>query len=374
MNIETEITTMKTILIAHNYSEISFSAMSYHLAQHLANLGNEVIFISQDPYFAEKVTVIKNQGKITICSWPTKKRPTSLRDFFWYAKIHLHYKPDIIIGHFVGSNITVSVSKFLSLGKVKTYEYYHTLSAQLMADQKKSTIKQKVLFIRKKIFYKLLCDVIICPSELTKTDLKLFYGLNKGLVLLNPMVDRFKNKLINTEDSILISYLGRLDQSKGVLDLVEAYLEYKKNVKHSKIILNIAGTGSQEIKIKELVKNNNEIHYFGGLNYDDIDAYLNNIHFAIIPSKFDNLPTVGLEAMMNQTPLLISNTTGLTHYLNEGIECFKFDATIDGMVSLFAKVEANFDSYEKMSVAARSTFLKTFSMDMYCKHFSEIIL
>ncbi|TDE02033.1 glycosyltransferase family 4 protein [Flavobacterium sandaracinum] len=365
---------MKTILIAHNYSEISFSAMSYHLAQHLANLGNEVVFISHDPYFADKMSVIKKQGKITICSWPTKKRPTSLRDFFWYAKIHLHYKPDIIIGHFVGSNITVSVSKFLSLGKVKTYEYYHTLSAQLMADQKKTSIKQKVLFIRKKIFYKLLCDVIICPSELAKADLKSFYGLNKGFVLLNPMIDRFKNKIISTEESILISYLGRLDQSKGVLDLIEAYLRYKEKVKYSKIILNIAGTGSQEIKIKELVKSNMGVHYFGGLNYDQIDAYLINSHFAIIPSKFDNLPTVGLEAMMNQTPLLISNTTGLTHYLNDGVECFKFDATIDEMVSLFAKVEDNFNSYQQMSIAARSTFLNTFSMDMYCKNFAEIIL
>jgi glycosyltransferase involved in cell wall biosynthesis len=364
---------MKTIFIAHNYSEISFSAMSYHLAQHLANLGNEVVFISHDPYFAEKVTVKKNQGKIIICSWPTKKRPTSLRDFFWFAKIYLHYKPDIIIGHFVGSNITVSVSKFLSLGKVKTYEYYHTLSAQLMADQKKKSIKQKVLFFRKKIFYKLLCDVIICPSELAKTDLKLFYGLNKGFVLLNPMVDRFQNKLINTEDSILISYLGRLDQSKGVLDLIEAYLEYKKNVKHSKIILNIAGTGSQEIKIKELVKNNNEIHYFGGLNYDQIDAYLINSHFTIIPSKFDNLPTVGLEAMMNQTPLLISNTTGLTRYLNDGIECFKFDPTVDGMVALFRRVEEEFDGRNQMGNHSRNTFSEKFSMENYCTTFEKMI-
>jgi hypothetical protein len=36
---------MKTILIAHNYSEVSFSVMSYQLAHHLANEGHFVVFI-----------------------------------------------------------------------------------------------------------------------------------------------------------------------------------------------------------------------------------------------------------------------------------------------------------------------------------------
>lgn len=110
---------MKTIVIAHNYSESSFATMSYHLSHHLANLGNRVIFISHHPYFSEKQIIKKGKGEVIVCSWPTEKRPTSIKDFFWYAKLYLKYKPEIVIGHFVGSNITVSVSKILSFGKVK---------------------------------------------------------------------------------------------------------------------------------------------------------------------------------------------------------------------------------------------------------------
>ena len=54
---------MKTILIAHNYSEVSFSAMSYHLAHHLATLGHQVIFVSHQPYFFEDQVVKKKNGK-----------------------------------------------------------------------------------------------------------------------------------------------------------------------------------------------------------------------------------------------------------------------------------------------------------------------
>ena len=76
---------------------------------------------------------------------------------------------------------------------------------------------------------------------------------------------------------------------------------------------------------------------------------------------------------MNQTPLLISNTTGLTHYLTEGLECFKFDSTIDAMIELFEKVEHHFNLQEQMGMNARTTFLTTFSMNNYCDTFSKIV-
>lgn len=365
---------MKTILIAHNYSEVSFSAMSYHLAHHMANLGHQVIFVSHQPYFSEVQVVKKGNGKIIICSWPTTKRPTLIRDFIWYVSVYFKYKPEVIISHFVGSNISVSVSKLLSFGKVKTFEYYHTLTDQLLADAKKISIKQKMLFFRKKIFYSLFCDVVICPSALAKKDLEDFYFIDKGFALLNPVKDRFKNKLSINPDTITISYLGRLDPSKGVVDLITAFTVYKNKVPNSKIILNIAGTGSQELEVKEMIKDNLAIHYLGGLPYDAIDDYLNKSHFLIIPSKFDNLPTVGLESMMNQTPLLLSNTIGLASYLTEGKECFKFEPNVDSMVSLFDKIENNFHLYEQMSFNARSTFLDKFGIDTYCNAISNLIL
>lgn len=364
---------MKTIVIAHNYSESSFATMSYHLSHHLANLGNRVIFISHHPYFSDEQIIKKGKGEVIVCSWPTKKRPTSIKDFFWFAKLYLKYKPEIVIGHFVGSNITVSVSKIMSFGKVKTIEYYHTLSTQILEDLSKISLKQRLLFVRKKIFYKLFCDLMICPSELAKKDLEDYFGIPKGFVVLNPMMDRFKVKTVLSSDPIVISYLGRLDASKGVKDLIIAFKAYKMKFKDSKMTLNITGAGSQGNIIQALAENNESIHFMGGLSYDKIDAYLNKSHFIIIPSKFDAFNVVGIESMMNQTPLLISNTTGLAHYLTEGKECFKFAPTIDSMVELFDKVENNFHLQEQMGINARTTFITVFNMNNYCDVFSKII-
>jgi glycosyltransferase involved in cell wall biosynthesis len=364
---------MKTIIIAHNYSESSFAAMSYHFAHHLAMLGNRVVFISHQPYITKELVIKKGKGEIIVLSWPTTNRPTTLNDFFWFAKLYFKYKPEIVIGHFVGSNITVSVSKILSFGNVKTFEYYHTLSTQILADLHNLTLKQRLFFLRKKVFYKCFCDTLICPSELAKNDLNTFFEIKKGIVLINPMVDRFTAKAVLPVDSIIISYLGRLDSSKGVIDLIYAFEAHKNKFPNSKIILNIAGTGSQKKTIEGLLENNGAINFLGGLSYDKIDDYLNKSHFVIIPSKFDAFNVVGIEAMMNQTPLLISNGTGLSKYLTDEKECYKFDPNIESIIELFGRVEHHFELQEQMGVNARATFASKFTIKNYCDTFSKII-
>ena len=43
-------------------------------------------------------------------------------------------------------------------------------------------------------FYLFFCDKIICPSHLAKKDLSDYFQINKGIVVLNPMQDRFEIK------------------------------------------------------------------------------------------------------------------------------------------------------------------------------------
>lgn len=296
---------MKTVLIAHNYNKSTFANMSYQLAHHLANKGLRVIFISHKPFFEEIIKLKVGKGAIIVFSWPTKKRPVSIKDFLWFSKIYLKYKPKIVLGHFVGSNISILASKLLSFGKVKTYIYYHALSKQLSIDNSNTVNRKAFLFNRKKVFYKLFCDKIICPSELAKEDLNTHFNLHNGVVIPNPMEDRFieTNKRFD-KNSIIISYLGRLDGSKGIIDLVEAFKSYISENKKTKLVLKIAGSGAKEESLKDKIKDSHNIEFYGSLAYKDVDDYINKSHFMIIPSKYDNLPTVGLESLMNACSLI----------------------------------------------------------------------
>jgi glycosyltransferase involved in cell wall biosynthesis len=364
---------MKTVLIAHNYTPASFAIMSYSLANYLAQNGYNVVFISHRPYFEKEEIVLFEKGKLIITSWSSLKRPTGLKDYIWFAKLYFKFKPDVVIGHFVGSNISIALSKLFSFGKVKTFEYYHTLSTQLKGDVKQDFFKQKLLYLRKLIFYNLFCDTIICPSAKAKLDLKVHYKVDKSVVLLNSMVDRFSEKTKISTNEIVISYLGRLDQSKGIVELINAFEIYKSQNQHSKIILNIAGSGSLSTFVNETSKTIEGLQFYDFLAYHNVDSYLNASHFVIIPSKIDNLPTVGLEALMNQTPLLVSYQTGLSDYLIDGASCYKFDPSEKGILSLFHKVETNFFEHTKMEFSARAEYIKQFSIKTYCENFYKLI-
>ena len=185
------------------------------------------------------------------------------------------------------------------------------------------------------------------------------------------MADRFISKSISI-GKINIAYLGRLDPSKGVQDLVAAFKSYIDKTPDSKLILYIAGAGILESAILKSIQGYPAIIFKGKLAYQQIDEYLSSSHYTIIPSKFDNFCMVGLESMMNQTPLLISNTVGLSEYLVDGKECFKFDSNVDSMVEVFKRVEHNLD-LPTMSLNARATFKAHFSLDIYCEKMAQLV-
>jgi len=221
---------MQTILIAHNYTLNNFSAMSYTLANYLANLGYRVIFISHAPKFYQKESYKVGKGEIIVYSWVSKNRPTTLKDFFWYIKLHLKYKPKTVIGHFVGGNISIMTSKMLSFGRTKTFDYYHTITGAHNEDLNLKLLKYRWFIFRKKLFYHLFCNHIICPSEISKKDLKNFYNYKNGVVIVNPMLDRYvESKAIKDTNNIIISYLGRFEPTKGIVELINAFNEYVIN-------------------------------------------------------------------------------------------------------------------------------------------------
>lgn len=366
---------MKTIIIAHNYNQNSFAAMSCELADWLCKQGNRVIFISHEPFFEiPKSTKIGN-GELIICSWKTAKRPTNFENVLHFLRIYFKYKPQIVIGHFVGSNIAILVSKIMSVGLCKTFEYYHTLSGAIQCDQNQIFGSKNWRFYRKKLFYNIFCTQLICPSKMAEKDLKDYFGLKNATVILNPLQNRYLfDTSILTSDKIEILFLGRLAPTKGVLEMINAFLWYENKFPNTKLNLKIAGQGPLRDEVLKLIKTTTKISFLGSINYNFVDNAIKKSHFVIIPSMFDAFNMVGVEAMMNKVPILISTKTGLTAYLKDGHDCFIFEPSLDGIFNVFVRVESNFDQQNKMGESANKTFLKYFGMQSYCQQMSDLIL
>ena len=359
---------MKTIFIIHNYTESTVASMSYYLAHYLSSRNYKVIFISHKPFFKESF----EDKNVVVYSWPNGNRPTSLTAALWYSKLFFKYNPNLIICHFGGVNLSVILSKIFSLNKIKTFASYDTLSSQIELDSSRNKFFSMVLKFRKKIIYSFFCNQIICPSELAVNDLHSYFKIDKGIKILNPMVDRFKNEKYES-NNIVISFLGRIDKSKGVLLLVDAFNEYCKINPLTILELKIAGCGSEEVVLLDKISKNDRIRYEGALSYEKVDGFLNNSNFTIVPSLSDNLPTVGIESLMNGVPLLISSNTGLTLELENEINCFVFKPELKELILIFKKIESKKYNYFILKERSREIYKLKFSLESYYKNIEDLI-
>lgn len=363
---------MHTIFIAHNFKRESYNFMSYELAHYLAAKGWMVVFLSHNPRLENVKKIKYNKGEINVYSW-LSPRPTTFSDFLWFSKLYKQYRPDIILGHFVGANILAVGSKFMSLGKVKSLVYYHSLSKPLALDNPKKTFKAKFRFFRKKLFYNFFVDLIITPSKMGEDDFIRYYGLDKCQVLLNPIEDRFKGFSFHSKNELILGFLGRLDKSKGILGFIENFISYKLNNTDSILKLKIAGPGYLTEHIRKLALQYDFLQFEGSLNYEEIDDFISKSSFIVIPSISDNLTTVGLEALMNGVPIVISSGSGLSEYISDKKEGFKFNYGKEEIIEVFERLEHSSQYRNRMAVEARKTYLKLFSIEEYCDKMYQLL-
>ncbi len=362
----------ETILIAHNYTENSFASMSYYLAHYWAENGHDVVFISHKPYFIEPKIERTNSSYIYIYSWSSNSRPTKLNDIWHFAKIYIKHKPTKLIGHFVGANISIFVSKILSLGKVVTFDYYHTLSSQQYLDGNVSKFKK----FRKYFFYKFFVDIVLCTSQLALKDFQEIYKLSNGVHHLTPLPDRYKKDnhkkvavFLEKKDKLKLGFIGRIDKSKGIIELLNAF----KLLDEDKFELNIVGNGqlSQIFTQQEWILPN--LNYYGEISYDEIDNFIRKCDLIIIPSLSDNLVTVGIESLMNNVCLMLSKETGLVDYLEDN-ECVKINPESKQIYDKLNELFNNQLIIHETANCGRKKYEKVFSLTNYYKTMDKIAL
>jgi glycosyltransferase involved in cell wall biosynthesis len=366
---------MKKVMILHNYTEDSFAAMSYHLANDLSEKGHEVLFLSHRPYHAVPKQI---NPRLKVQCWSTYKRPTYRPSDLWLVvRLLLTFRPDIVIAHFAGSNLVTVLSKLLSFGRTRTYVYYHTLSSQVSTDltARGNPVIKRLLFrlltLRKGIFYRIFCDHVLPNSHLAYTDYVNYYGLNNGIEHITPLKDRYTGLKIDAAGPLRVAYLGRLDQSKGMDILLEAVRELKQAYGNS-IAFEFAGRGHFEQELKQLDAEG-LVSFIGFLDYDKVDAFLERNDVFLIPSYSDNLVTVGIEVMMKERCLIISRATGLSYYLKDGVDCLQIEPTRAAITERLQYLMEHREEVQRIADGGRQTFLDRFSIPSYLEFMNRIL-
>lgn len=190
----------------------------------------------------------------------------------------------------------------------------HSHSTTNKKEWKKNTLKQIL-----KPFSKIYATNYMCCSELAGRWLFGNKEYDKGNVyLLNNAIDldkfkyaekvrKNKRKELNiSDDTIVIGHIGRFVEQKNHRFLIDIFDELHKQNNDSLLLL--VGQGPLMEEIKEKVKNlglKDSVKFLGQRN--DINELYNAMDAFCLPSLYEGLPVVGVEAQASGLLCIFSN-------------------------------------------------------------------
>lgn len=280
------------------------------LAQHIDKSRFSVEVVCE-----EKGFLVDELVKINIPVHPIQisNRP-SLKSFFALRKIISKVNPSIIHSHggtagFYSRTCSIANSK---VGIVHTYHGIHYLNF------KKSFSKYLFRFIDRALLP--FTDFTICVAQ-NDFDLGLKNGIvkkEKSVIIKNGIdVNQFAsaNDLpVHDNKSIIVGSVGRLHLQKGYEYLIKSAEKILENNPNVRFV--IAGDGELKNELNELAKSVGVENVFTFLgNQNDIASVIKQFDVFVLPSLWEGLPLVLLEAMAAKKPIVATNVNGISEII-----------------------------------------------------------
>jgi glycosyltransferase involved in cell wall biosynthesis len=349
------------------------------ISQYLYNAGHEVVVITTQA--RQRNIIIKKINNISVYALPSTYLNlvtySLWRKFFWHLvhsfglisffrikKIIKTEKPDIVWTHnLVGLGLMI-----FWLLRQKNIRHFHTLhdiqllhpSGLLMRGQENviTSLASKTYQNITKILLSPTSE-IISPSKWllelhTKQDL---FIQNICQVISNPVVFSTPRPVIETRKSenFTFLYVGQVEHHKGISILIKAF----EKITEKKIRLIVVGEGSLLHELKE-VTNDSRIEFKGRLDRFGVREVMMQSDCLVVPSLcYENFPTVILEAMSAQLPVIGSGFGGIKEILldsqllfepNKENVCQKLLWAFEKSTELTSISKNIFSSFHKMSV------------------------
>src|SRR6266542_3595866 len=309
----------KRIIIVHNWHELGIDTQNHQLAHELSKK-NDVWFLSASRTGAKE---IKANDHLTVLEWPNK-RPTKLKDLWFCWNLFRKIKPDIVMAHFSGIRLSM-LGAWLAGVKYRV-AWYHILSQQLK-DIKNNKWSES-LMIKKFMAGYLFANYVVPFHEFGKRDAIKFLHKSAKKIFVIPngfsLTGREADKIEPYTATPVFLFLGRLQLYKGGDLIIKCFKKISE--KYPEVKLQIVGDGDKEQSWKELIKTlqlENIVEMPGKTSsYNLVFSYLEKAYALLVPSRFDNFPTVIIEAFSSGVPVIGSNAGGIPEMIKQGVDGF----------------------------------------------------
>lgn len=307
---------------------------TYELCKHLVSKGHNVNILMSGTIFNNNKFATNKDGinLIKIPYIPGRYIPVlrlfldelffNISAFLWLVRNNKNYN----LIHLQGRS-----GFFYSLFPQKTP---HITTYHGLVSKENKSINSDNLTLQYKLFYyisKFIEKVtlkksknLIVVSESLKEDIIEISDNNKQFTLIPNGVnipEIFEN--IHPKMN-LITFVGRVEKTKGVKDLIDAIENIDENIKCA-----IIGDGEYKKEISEYVNSNNKLKdkvwFLGSLASEEVSKWIHVSKVVVLPSYYETQGIVLLEANAHKKPVIASNINGINEIIQDGVNGLLFE-------------------------------------------------
>jgi len=195
-------------------------------------------------------------------------------------------------------------------------------------------------------------------------------GIEKTWVIPNAVDPRDYS---SRGDDGYILYAGRLSKVKGLMHLLEAFSQVQNEIDSNLLLV---GSGDEEQNLRRIVVlkgMQRRVHFVPIVGRKELAQYLSRCSVFVLPSIFECMPVVMLEAMASEKPVIASRIPGPGDVIEHGRNGLLFEKGDDvGLSSLLMETLGDRQLRLRLGRCARDTVLSNHTFEKIAVEYERV--
>lgn len=286
------------------------------------------------------------------------------------SKIIKNEKIRIVHAHDNTASLISYLTKRIFRLDIKVISHIHNCYPFL----KSNGINKKIdKYLRNRYDFNITCGKTVTDFYKDNTD---YFKEEKNLTLPNAMdiqyITNVNKKDIETviknykipRDKKILGFIGRLDEQKGIIPFIKDLSKYKDKFNDSVILL--VGNGSQEDEVKRLIKELGLDGLFILTGFQEkVNVFYPIIDVFFLPSLYEGLPMVLLEAMAFKKTIISMNVGSISEVINKNTGILIDAGDYDRFINELIRIKNNDNLSRVLGENAFKFIEGSFNIDIY---------
>ncbi|WP_114189459.1 glycosyltransferase [Microvirga aerophila] len=278
------------------------------------------------------------------------------------------FQPDILHLHSTIAGAVIRTCLLFVPGRPKVIYCPHSWAFT----REDSFLKNKAIAVVERLL-SYITDGIVCVSDCEKED-AVAAGIapSKCTVIANGVHHRPISALLNDRTSraqsapLKILFVGRFDRQKGFDVFIDVMKELRGNAEGLAI-------GSFVIDKSDPIKIPPNVVNLGWRSREEVQEIYSKVDLLLMPSRWEGLPIVALEAMRAGIPIFASRVGGLKEVVIDGVTGKLFDPEQSNEIAEMIR-SANKETLRAYGLDGRARFVRHYRSEVMSERMTSLYL